>query len=169
MAEKISLYNIAEDIRSSLAVLFSGEEVEGWEKKFDGLELALEKKGLAIRHVLREIAVSEEALASEIKRLQDRKHILSSADKRLKAYTIEQMDTAGRDEIKVDGIGLKIVKTPPKTTIVDLDVLAKFHPDMVEIVQEVKPIDKAIKAFAKDKGESPAGTEVSGGRRLRVD
>ncbi len=165
----IRLYDIAEEIRSSLSTLYESDVQEGWEEKFDSLELALEEKGLAIRHVLREMSVSSDALGSEIKRLQDRKRIMDNAEKRLKDYTMGCMEAAGRDEIKVDGIGLKICATPAKAVILSLDTLQAAHPEMVDIVQETKPRLDEIKKYEKDHGEAPAGTEVTRGTRLRVD
>ena len=166
----IRLYDISEEIRYSLEVLFSGDVAEGWEEQFDKLEIALEEKGLAIRHVLREMSASSDALAAEIKRLYERKKIFDNAEARLKAYTMDCMEKAGRDEIKVDGIGLKIVKTPAKAIVFDVDALQSAHPEMVDIIpQSLKARLDEVKKWEKSHGESPSGTEITRGTRLRVD
>ena len=166
----MKLYEIADEIRMSLDMLFSGEgDGDEWEEKFDALEIVLDKKGLAIRHVLREITASGEVLKGEINRLQERKRVMDNAGTRLSLYAIKAMDTAGRDEIKVDGIGLKICATPGKTIVNDLNLLQEKHPELIDIVVETRPKLNEIKDWAKAHGITPDGVEINKGRRLRVD
>lgn len=164
------LYEVASEMRMILDDVFSGVAEENWEERFDALELALEKKCLSIRHVIREMEGASAVLKSECQRLTDRKRVMDNAVKRLKEYTIGQLDAAGRDEVKVDGIGMKICKTPPKVFIDDVDLIRRTNWRLVKRDVTYTPIADEIKKWAAEhNGNAPEGARIESGRRLRID
>jgi len=167
----VTMYSIADDIRTIVDDLVGDKQEEGWEGRLDEAEQQLDKKTLAVRHVLTEMEATAVALKGESARLTKYQKQYETAADNLKEYIMNCMDLAGRTElVNEQGMGIKIQLNPPSVEIEDLDALKAQHPELVETTIPA-PVDKPDKAAIKkafDAGEEIAGVTVVQKRRVKV-
>lgn len=163
----MSLYDLTGELAELQRLAEDGEDVSEALARVEG---DLEKKGLGIAHVLRNLEADVTALNAETERLIEKSQRLVRQHKRLGEYVLATMQARGVHAIKGPAFSLKVAENPPKVVVEDESAIPPEYmrtPDPPPPPKAV-PDKKAILAAFKEHGEVVPGTRIERGVRLVI-
>ncbi|MGY3724989.1 virus Gp157 [Granulicatella balaenopterae] len=129
----------------------------------DAIETTMEDKAENIAKLVQSLKAEEEGIKAEVKRLNDKKKVITNKQANLKSYLQDVMQQTGKTKFKSGTFSFAIQKNPPKAVIDDLSLL----PFEVLVVQPPTPDLNIIKGMLKA-GEEVPGAHLEQGESLRI-
>lgn len=143
----MTLYEITGQFMELLEMAQEGVlDRETIEDTLEGVEFEFEEKADAYAKVVNSLNADVNAIDKEIKRLTERKDMISNNAKRIKESLERAMIETGKTRFKTALFGFGIQKNPPSVVIDDETAV----PDAYYIPQEPKFDKAAIKKFLKE-------------------
>lgn len=128
----------------------------------DSMSYAIDEKAESYAIVDLELATSEEKLAKEIKRLQERKSSIAKNRKRLKDSLRDEMVAIGKEKIKTDKFTIYIQNNPQSVDIQDDSKIPFTY-----YVEQQPKLDKKALLDDLKKGIEIKGAEIRQTRGVR--
>jgi len=143
-----------------------GELTPEIEARLDSLNLALEVKATGIRKIFSMAEADEEAVDTEIKRLQQIKKTNQNMQARLKEYVLKNMQAADLKTIKTTIGTFTVAKSPDSLEIVVPEMIsAEFY----DTIPEHKELNEKRIREALSEGYSVDGAKLNSDRvHLRI-
>lgn len=157
------LYEIAEQFKNLEALLEQDIPQEEILLALNTVQADLSNKFSEICKYIKNIENDNVGLASEVKRLSDKKKTNENKIEGMKAYMAEQLNVVGKQSISTPLFKIGMQKNPPSIKILDE---AKI-PMIYAVPQELKFDKKAMLADFK-KGEIIEGCEIQQSESLRI-
>lgn len=159
-----TLYELTEEYKQLLDMLEDDSiDPEIIRDTLEGIDGEIEIKADNCAKLIRELDGEAGVLDMEIKRLQERKSVISGNAGRIKKYLERTMIETGKRKFKTALFGFNIQKNPAALVIDQEDKI----PDEYWIAQDPK-LDKAtLKKWLKDNDADFAHLEQSEGLRIR--
>lgn len=158
----MKLYEIRWDIEECLTIENDEEELDT--ERLDSLVESFDEKVGSCIAVLKNMKATEEAIATEIRRLQSQKRTIVNNQTRLKGYLTGEMRLLGRNKIQVGVHKCTVAKSP-------MSVIVENPETLPEEFQNVK-VEARISAVInhiKETGEVFEGVIVQDNKyHLRV-
>ena len=135
------------------------------EAELKALEGAFDAKVENCAKVIRNMEADEEAIETEIARLQKRASALSGKIKSFKEYVKIEMQAAGREKIKTELFTVAVQKNPARLVVhSEADIPAFFFH---EVPATLKLDNDLVKSALKE-GQAVPGCELAVGTHLRI-
>ena len=155
-----SIYELTEDYMNLLAMAEDPDiDEQAFMDTLEGIEGALEDKADGYAKVMKQLEANADGLEAEIKRLQERKSLMTKNVDRMKSTLQKMMETTGKEKFKTELFSFHIQNNPPSLVMdsEDIEVIP-----MEYLVPQDPKIDKTITA-------TPGMSRVTRGRpRLRT-
>jgi len=130
----------------------------------EAIEGEFNEKAVRICHVLANADGSVEAIDKEIKRLQEKKRMLTGSKERLKDYLREKMERSGITKITSDLFNVTLMK-PREVVVIDDEEKIDMEYMRVSYAPDKTKIKNALKDGAEIEGAhmglSKAGVKIS--------
>lgn len=139
-----ALYTLKNQYLAVSEMAEEGMDGETIRDTLEGIEGEIEAKAQALLQVVANLEGDTGAIDQEIKRLQDRKRVITNRANSLKNYLKENMAQSGIDKISCPLFAITLTKPRPMVSITDENSI----PDEYVEVVEVRKIDK--KTLLKD-------------------
>lgn len=115
-----TLYDLSNDWQMLVNLASSGEiEKEVLQDTLDSMSYEIDEKAEGYAIVDLELKASEEKLAHEIKRLQERKSSITKNRKQLKDSLTEEMIAMNKEKIKTDKFTIYVQNNPQSVEVTD--------------------------------------------------
>lgn len=148
-----SIYELTEDYVKLLSMAEDPEvDEEVFMDTLEGIEGALEDKADGYAKVMKQLELNASGLDAEIKRLQDRKALMTKNVDRMKTTLQNMMEVTGKVKFKTELFSFNVQNNPPSLVLDSEDV--EVIP-MEYLVPQNPKIDKA-----KIKADIKAGKEI---------
>lgn len=157
----MTLYEIKESLICLIAFAENEEiDEEAMKDTFEGLEGAFEDKAESYAHVLRELKADVAKLDTEIKRLTERKKIISNNIERINKTLFDAMEATGKTKFKTNLYSFSIVGNGGLQPLkIDGEVPAEFMTTPAPV-----PNNDAIREYLKTNNCEWAHLEERGQR-----
>lgn len=140
-------------------------DAETLKDTLDSINDSIEEKALSIAKMVKELDADATAVATEAKRLADKKKALENRAISLKNYLQSNMEFLKRESIKTGIFTIKLQKNPPAVKINDENAIPD---DYFNVIPASKVLDKkTITEALKNDIEVP-GAELTQGKRLAI-
>lgn len=160
----VSLYEMEQQYQELLDDMSgSPEDLEAWNALLDELTGSIDVKVTNIAMVVKQLESEKEAIAAEVRRLQDKKKTRENKVDRLKAYMLEGMRLAGIQKTTDVRAAVRIQKNPPKLHILNEEDI----PSVYFTPQRPKLDTSSIKDALKD-GDDIPGVELVQEEGVRI-
>lgn len=158
-----TLYNLTAEYMELLAMAEEEDlDPEVLKGTFESLQGEFEDKADNYAVVIKTLKGQEDMLDAEIKRLQERKQILSNNQKRMKESLENAMNLTGNRKFKTLLHSFNIQKNPPSLVLDDQDAVPEEFYTLKKVFNNT-----AIKNYLKEHGESDFAHLVQG-ESLRI-
>lgn len=149
-----SIYELTEDYIKLLSMAEDPDiEEEVFLDTLEGIEGALEDKAEGYAKVMRQLEANAGALDTEIKRLQERKTLVTKNVERMKKTLQNMMEVTGKTKFKTELFSFNVQNNPPSLVLDSEDIEAI---PMEYLVPQDPKIDKT-----KIKADIKAGKEIT--------
>lgn len=149
-----SIYELTEDYIKLLSMAEDPDiEEEVFLDTLEGIEGALEDKAEGYAKVMRQLEANAGALDTEIKRLQERKTLVTKNVERMKKTLQTMMEATGKTKFKTELFSFNVQNNPPSLVLDSEDI--ETIP-MEYLVPQDPKIDKT-----KIKADIKAGKEIT--------
>lgn len=135
------------------------------EDTMEGLNLEFNDKAVAIVKVAENLNADTSALDAEIKRLQERKKVITNRQESLKDYLRFNMDANGVKKIECPLFSITLGKGSPTVQIIDDSTIPD---DYMTVKTEIKPDKAAIVKALKSGIEVNGASLIEGKPRLMI-
>lgn len=149
-----SIYELTEDYIKLLSMAEDPDiEEEVFLDTLEGIEGALEDKAEGYAKVMRQLETNASGLDAEIKRLQERKTLVTKNVERMKKTLQTMMEATGKTKFKTELFSFNVQNNPPSLVLdsEDIEVIP-----MEYLVPQDPKIDKT-----KIKADIKAGKEIT--------
>ena len=141
------------------------DELIDIEVELNKLEIAFSEKAENIAKLVRSLEAQKDALATEAKRLTEKRDATQNRIDSLKAYLKAEMERIGRDKIQAGIFRVRLQNSPLTIDIIEESKI----PDEFKSVEEIIKIDKrGIIELLKSTGEVPAGVTPIQRQHIRI-
>jgi len=89
----------------------------------EAIQENFEEKSINITKIIKMNEAEVDVIETEIKRLKERQQVINNSNDRLKSYLYTHMTATGIDKIKSPLFTLSITKNPPKTNVIDENLI----------------------------------------------
>lgn len=155
------LYELTQNYLHVLEMAESGED--GFEDTLDSLNDAIEVKAENTAKVIKQLEANADMLATEIKRLSERKTTAENNAKRLKVYLQEQLEKVGTDKIKGEIFTVAIQNNPQSVDVLDEELIPATY-----FIEQAPKLDRKELLAHLKAGETIPGAAVKQSRSLRI-
>jgi hypothetical protein len=132
-----ALYELSSEysfLRRDLIDEETGEVNESILDQLSTISESIEKKGINLVRVMKDMQAEQEAVEKERKRLQDRERIITKQIERLKEYLLSNMERCEIQKISCPQFVISVRKNPESVEILDESQIdSKYHRIKVEI------------------------------------
>ena len=154
-----ALYEISGRMRELVSLEVEDESfAEAVLDTLEGIEGEFNDKAVSVSHAILNLDSDIEAIDREIKRLQDRKRVLSNRKEHIREYLRTNMESTGISKISCPLFTITLVKGRESVVVDDQD---KLPDELVKVETSIKPDKPAISKQLK------SGKEVPGARLER--
>ena len=161
----MTLYDLTNDFKTVLEMAQDPDiDEQAIRDTLESIGGDIEIKADGYAKVIKELLANTEVLASEIKRLSERKSAILNKVDTMKSMLTYAMNSTGKTKFKTDLFSFNVQKNPPTLVVDDVDKI----PQEYWISQEPTLDKSAIKNFIKNGGECVfAHLEQTEGVRIR--
>lgn len=132
------------------------------EETLQSIEAAIEVKAENTAAIIKQLNITADMIAEEIKRLQERKRAFENRAERIKEYLLKQLELAGIEKVSTATFTVSIRKNPPSVDVYDVNKI----PSGFQIVKY--DIDKAAIKKALTSGHDVPGARLVQGKSLQI-
>lgn len=149
---------------SNFRAMMEDEELDAQvvEDTLESLEDTLEGKVESLSFIYRQMGADAEFYKAEEERLSKKRKVIEARRERLKQYLAEQLEIAGRDEVKTATAKVVFQVNPPSVYIEDEEKIPPLY------VRYVRSVDKKALLQALKNGEAIEGAALHREKSLRV-
>lgn len=158
-----NIYELSENYRQVFEAISNGEDDQVYLDTLEAINDSIEDKADNYMRIIKNSEADIEALDKEIKRLQDKKKVLSNGVKRMKENLQEAMERTNKLAFKTTLFTYGIQKNAPSLDNIDTSKIPKKY-----FVEQEPKLDK--KALLKDlkEGQEINGATIKQTQSLRV-
>ena len=156
----MNLYNLTTNYLHVLELAENGDDLTD---TLEALEDAIEDKAENTAKVIKQLEANADMLATEIKRLSERKTTAENNAKRLKVYLQEQLEKVGTDKIKGEIFTVAIQNNPQSVDVLDESKIPAAY-----FIEQAPKLDRKELLAHLKAGETIPGATVKQTRCLRI-
>ena len=156
----MNLYNLTTNYLHVLELAENGDDLTD---TLEALEDAIEDKAENTAKVIKQLEANADMLATEIKRLSERKTTAENNAKRLKVYLQEQLEKVGTDKIKGEIFTVAIQNNPQSVDVLDESKIPAAY-----FIEQAPKLDRKELLAHLKAGEKIPGATVKQTRSLRI-
>ena len=156
----MNLYNLTTNYLHVLELAENGDDLTD---TLEALEDAIEDKAENTAKVIKQLEANADMLATEIKRLSERKTTAENNAKRLKVYLQEQLEKVGRDKIKGEIFNVALQNNPQSVDVLDESKIPAAY-----FIEQAPKLDRKELLAHLKAGETIPGVVVKQSRSLRI-
>ena len=156
----MNLYTLTDNYLRVLELAENGDDLTD---TLEALEDAIEDKAENTAKVIKQLEANADMLATEIKRLSERKTTTENNAKRLKVYLQEQLEKVGTDKIKGEIFTVAIQNNPQSVDVLDETIIPAAY-----FIEQAPKLDRKELLAHLKAGETIPGATVKQSRSLRI-